>query len=418
MKCFNCGKETNEYLCLDCRTEEILDRIFEQIRYFKPEACTNVYLLEYASSLSEERGERKCIPDILDLFSAEVSAYYYCLYDWISSNEQFEKSAEEYLSKYAWAEKKSQVLISYLLKKYIRNDFVKPRAWCDWIMEADGVYCELYAHAATYFAMIAEYDLADHAVNKGLACNMFLYSTKEYMVSMLEKQKIDTLRYRTKKPYWPITEERRRAVAMFYDEKGIAYPRIEGKPHKVMEDAFEPIAECFELPESYCAFWCSAAFSIANAKPIYQIASVKVSNGCIGDTFQSYVRPWDGSAGRKAAAKEAGVPLAVIEGAEDVDQVMPKFFAFVGDNVLVSTGALGTQAKLISRAARYSGMKRISNEFFDLLDMAADTDSNFDLKNNNREFLLEYFSIVEGSSALDKAKANVLLCEALKNYEE
>jgi hypothetical protein len=328
----------------------------------------------------------------LALFSQDISEYYQCLYFWISGNEQFETAAEDFIVNHAWAEQKSQSLIYYLLKKYIRNDFVKPRIWCDWIAEAEGVYCELYAQAAMYFSMIAEYDLADQMIDKGLACNIYLYSTKENMQIALEKQKNDTLRYRTKKPYWPNTEERRRAVAMFYDEKGISYPRIDSKPKKISEDEFEPIEECFELPDNYCTFWCAEAFSLAASKPIYQIAAVKVADGKILDTFQSYVRPWDGSNGRKAAAKEAGVPLSVIEGADDVDQVMIRFFDFTEDAVLVSTGALGNQAKLISRAARYTGLKRISNEFFDLLDMAAEADSKFDFENNNREFLLKFFN--------------------------
>ena len=47
MKCFNCGNETNEYLCPNCHTEEILDKVFEQIRFYKPEICENPYLAEY-----------------------------------------------------------------------------------------------------------------------------------------------------------------------------------------------------------------------------------------------------------------------------------------------------------------------------------------------------------------------------------
>lgn len=268
-----------------------------------------------------------------------------------------------------------------------------------------------------YFAMIAEYDLADQMTDKGLSCERFLFSTKETMQVSLEKQKKDTLRYRNGTPYWPKTEERRRAVAMFYDEKGITYPRIDSKPVKVPENEFEPIMECFDEPDSYCAFWCAEAFCVSAAKPIYQIAAVKVEDGKVSDSFQSFVCPWDGSISRKAAAKEAGVPLSVIEGAEDVDQVMRKFFGFVGDAVLVSTEALGNQAKLISRTARYSGMKAIPNEFYDLLDLAAETDSKFDLANSNRAFLLQYFGIAEGTDSLGKAGANIALYEALKKYE-
>lgn len=417
MKCLNCGKETTMYLCSDCRTEEVLERIFEQIRFYKPEVCENPFLAEYVATLSEERAERNCIPDILSLFSDSVSEYYYCLYDYMRGKDDFFLSAERYLENHEWKEKKSQILISYLLRKYIRNDFIKPRKWCDWIIESDSVYCELYDHAAMYYAMIAEYDYADLAADKGLACEDFLYSTKEKMIEALQQRKIDTHRYRTKKPYWPTTEERRRAVAMFYDEKGISYPRIANKPSKVPEDAFAPIAECFDVPESYCAFWCAEAFSVTSSKPIYQIAAIKVSKGESVDSFLSYIRPWDGIVGRKSAAKEAGVSLDVIESAEDVDQVMAKFFAFVENNVLVSTGALGAQAKLISRAARYSGMNSISNEFFDVLDMAADTDPDFDFENNTREFLLQHFGIEEGKDALEKAKVNMLLLEALKNYD-
>lgn len=416
MKCFCCGTETWEYLCANCRTEEILDRVFEQIRYYKPDTCENPYLAEYVATLDEERSERNCIPEILKLFPEEVAEFYRCYYYWFTGNEQFESAAHDYLAKHPWELKKSQIIIYCLLKRYIRNDFIVPRKWCDWISENEEIYCELYALAAMYFAMIAEYDLADQMVDRGFACSRFLFGNGESMKVTLEKQKADTLRYRTKKPYWPNTEVRRRAVAMFYDEKGISYPRIDSKPEKIPEEAFTPIEECFDLPECYCAFWCAEAFDLAPVKPIYQIAAARVEDGVITDTFQSYIRPWDGIISRRSAAKAAGVPLSEIEGAEDVDQVMVKFFAFVGDAVLVSTGALGNQSKLISRAARYTGMKQIPNEFFDLLDMAAETDSRFDLENNNREFLLQYFRIPEGPDALGKAQANVAICKALKKY--
>lgn len=152
------------------------------------------------------------------------------------------------------------------------------------------------------------------------------------------------------------------------------------------------------------------------AKGIYQIAAVKVRNGVITEDFQKLIRPWDGVAGRKDAAKKAGVDLSVIEGAEDVDLIMPKFFVFVGNDVLVSTEALGNQAKLISRAARYAGMREIKNEFCDLLDLAADTSTEFDLANNTREHLLTYFSLIDGKTALEKAKINKQLYDALKSY--
>ena len=206
---------------------------------------------------------------------------------------------------------------------------------------------------------------------------------------------------------------------MFYDEKGIKYPRIENKPEKIKENEFAPIKECYkEKLDSYCAFWCSEAFSVSAAKGIYAVAAVKVVDGNIVDSFESFIRPWDGTNSRKYAAKEANVDLEIIENADDVDLVIPKFFDFVGEDVLVSTGALGNQSKLLSRAARYSGTREIKNEFYDILDLAADTSDEFDLANNTREFLLSYFSVTEGITALGKAEVNVELYNKLINYGE
>ena len=418
MKCFNCGKETSDYLCSQCRREETLETVFFQILYFKAETCENAYLLEYADSLSDEKGVKDCIPDLLSCFPAEIAEYYTCIYYCKAKKELFELAAIQYLNAHDWAENNSQQIISYLLGFYVPNNFIKPREYCDWIAESQDACAELCAKAAEYYAMIAEYDLSDQMVEKGVKCDRFIYSDAERMRATFEKQTAKTNGYRTKKPYWPTTEERRRAVAMFYDEKGISYPRIESKPAKTPENEFEPIHECFELPDSYCAFWCAEAFSIASSKPIYQIAAVKVADGKILDEFQSFIRPQDGTPSRKSAVKEAGVSLSVIEGAEDVDQVMVKFFEFVGDAVLMSTGALGEQAKLLGRAARYTGMKRIPNELYDLLDLAAETDGTFDLENNNRSYILNALNLAEGKDALGKAKANINIYEALKNYGE
>ncbi len=423
MKCLSCGKSADTFLCCACQTKEILDRVFNEIRFYKPENCENPYLAEYASGLSEKYAERDVIPAILDLFDFEISEFYYCQYYRMRRDARFEEAATAYLQIHDLAEISTQNVLYDLIESYIPNDFIKPKKWCEIVAESENLCCELYAVAAKYFAMIGEYDLADAVADKALEqCKdigrgVFLFYSPENMISKLEKQKEDTSRYRTKKPYWPATEERRRAVAMFYDEKGIKYPRIENRPEKIKESEFAPINECFDddLTE-YCAFWCADAFGLTAAKGIYQIAAVKVRDGKITEEFQHLIRPWDGPTDRKDAAKKAGVELSVIESAEDVDQVMPRFFSFVGDDVLVSTGALGNQAKLISRAARYAGMKEIKNEFYDLLDLAADTSADFDLANNTREYLLNHFSIEEGKTALEKARINKRVYDELVSY--
>ena len=426
MKCLNCGTMNEHYLCDLCVDADVLDKIFGQIRFYKPETCENPYLAELVSGFTEKYAERDIIPEILEQFDFEISEYYYCQYYRMRRDNRFEEAAIAYLQNHVLKDIRTQNVLYDLIESYIPNDFIMPKKWCELIMETENLCCELYAVAAKYLAMIGEYEASDAVVDKAMEiCKQFgkgtyLFCSPENMVTRLEKQKLDTQRYRTKKPYWPATEERRRAVALFYDEKGIKYPRIESKPAKVLESEFEPIEECYEDElVDYCGFWCSEAFSISSVKCIYQIGAVKVVDNEIADTFEAFIRPWDGGKNaRKAAAKEVGVPLEVIESAEDVDLVMPKFFEFAGNHVLVSTGALGNQAKLMSRATRYAGMKAIKNEFYDLLDLAADTSDEFDLANNTREYLLSHFSISEGKSALEKAQINKQLYDALMSYGE
>lgn len=425
MQCLNCGKENEYLLCSDCLSEKVLDEVYNGIRLYKPETCENEYIRAYVESFENPYASRDHLPEIFELFDEHTTKYYYCRYYKLVKDEKFEEAAISYLDSHNIEEDKTQLVLCDLLDSYLRNDFVKPRKWCEMITKTEELCCELYYRAAQYFAMTGDYDVAERLIANSLkkcndpAYNRFLIYSREKEIESLEKLRKDNERYRTKKPYWPTTEERRRAVAAIYDDKGISYPRITSKPQKVKESEFTPINEYFDnAPEDYCAFWCAEAFSLSAAKGIYQIAAVKVRNGKIEDTFQSLIRPWDGPADRKDAAKKAGVDIDVINAAEDVDQVMKKFFAFVEDAILVSTGALGNQAKLISRAARYTGMNKIENEFYDLLDYAADVSEEFDMQNNTREFLLSHFELDEGKDALGKAENNVRIFEKLREMEE
>ena len=98
MRCLNCGRETNLYLCENCQTEPILVKVFNEIRFYKPDTCTNPFLAEYASTLTEKYEERNCIPEILDYFDFKISEYYYCQYYQMRRDPRFENAAESYLA--------------------------------------------------------------------------------------------------------------------------------------------------------------------------------------------------------------------------------------------------------------------------------------------------------------------------------
>ncbi len=98
MKCLNCGCASEYYLCAACMNEAVLDKIFNEIRFFKPDTCENPYLLEFASGLTEKYAERDIIPDILKLFRPEISEFYACQYYRMRRDDRFENAAVTYLS--------------------------------------------------------------------------------------------------------------------------------------------------------------------------------------------------------------------------------------------------------------------------------------------------------------------------------
>jgi hypothetical protein len=385
---------------------------------------TTPFVHDLMKNYENPQNARPIMLEIMDLFPADVTEYYHCMYCRVTGNTAFEELAVSYLNSHDIYEWKSQKVLYSLLGFYIPDELLKARPWCDQIREINGLSFDLYSKAIEYYSKVGDYDIAELMLTRltqqinAPGYDSFLYSNTENAPKKIEKLFAEVQRYRTKNPYWPKTEARKRIVAEIYDAKGIAHPRI-NKPVVVNEAEFSPLKECSESElDDYCAFWCAEVFSVSGVKAVYQIAALKVRANKEIDAFQSYIKPWDGAAVKEAAAKAAGVDLTVIKSAEDVDLVMKRFLDFVGDDTLVSTDALGNQAKCISRVARYSGLFEIENPFFDLLDYAAEVSENFDMAHNNREYLLSSFGLTEGTDALSKAKLNVSIYNRLKALDK
>ena len=422
MQCLNCGRDSQSCLCEACRSQDILDKIIMEILYYKEDTCENEFLRSFMQRFENPKDARDDIPELLRLFEDETAAFSRCRYDAVLKRPSFEQEARAYLNTHPDWDWRRQWILLDLLRSYARNDFVKPRKWCDEILQTDGLSAELYESAAQYYGFVAEYDLAERAAEKMRACretDMVLFTKFDSLPALYERVMTDLTRYRTKKPYWPATEMGRRNLALVLDQKGIAHPRVTLRPPKIAESDFRPIDEWYgDNLADYCAFWCEEVPSIsAPAKDIFQIAAVRVRAGAVTEEFQSLVRPWKSMGWKRTLRSLLGENSQAVECADDVDLVIQAFFRFVQDDVLVSTQALGNQGKLLSRAARYSGMSEIQNKFLDLLDYAADCSEEFDLENNTRAYLLKHFSLEEGQDASEKAKTNVSLYENLKKLE-
>ena len=121
MNCLNCGKAAETFLCCDCRTPQILDVLFNDIRFYKPESCRNPYLAEYASGLTGKYAERDAIPAILQLFDFGVSEFYYCQYYRMRRDTRFEDAATKYLQTHELSDIRTQNVLYNLIESYMKS---------------------------------------------------------------------------------------------------------------------------------------------------------------------------------------------------------------------------------------------------------------------------------------------------------
>lgn len=426
MKCFSCGKETNDYLCSNCINEEALENIFGQLFMIKEENCDNPYILEYGKTLTEFKEIRNCIPEILNKFDSSVSDYYYCRYLKRTYNDNFEKYAINYLNSHDNYDFKKQTILYDLLKSYLRDDYEKPKFWCDIIVNDSNLSVELYDIASEYYSMVGDYDLGEKCIQYGkskLDSKEYLFSNKEFMTKSFEKMESLLERYKNGKPYWPNTEERRQKIKKIYDEKGIDYHNnsISVGVHRnrdnrrVKEKDFIAKNEWFDdIPNEYISFFCRGISGI-KVITLYDIGAVKIVDGKIVEEFYDIVNPWEEQKIRQAAAKNLHISVEELSQADSVDVAMKKFTNFIGDSLIISTEGLGLQKGILTRALRYAYYKELNNPIGDILDYAASKDSKFDFENNTRDFLLNYFELEDGENSLEKAKVNYKIVECLRN---
>ena len=78
MRCFNCGENSAEPLCENCRTEEVLSWLWKDLSKYDVQQAQSPYLIEYVLSLGESYDKKQLTSSILDLFEQDVT-YYRCL---------------------------------------------------------------------------------------------------------------------------------------------------------------------------------------------------------------------------------------------------------------------------------------------------------------------------------------------------
>lgn len=75
MYCLHCGTASQEPLCENCRTQEILEEIFYGILHYQAETCENGALRTYVESFDPPAKARSCFPELFALLDEKAAEF-------------------------------------------------------------------------------------------------------------------------------------------------------------------------------------------------------------------------------------------------------------------------------------------------------------------------------------------------------
>ena len=100
---------------------------------------------------------------------------------------------------------------------------------------------------------------------------------------------------------------------------------------------------------------------------ITEIGAVKIKNGKITDSFSTFVNPMEPIS--YEITKLTGITDEMVKDAPNINEVLPKFFDFFADSILVAHNA-NFDVGFIRKAASNAGLKHIKNTVIDTVELA------------------------------------------------
>ncbi len=217
--------------------------------------------------------------------------------------------------------------------------------------------------------------------------------------------------YKTIKVYG--TQRQMLQIMTQLDLMGIDYEELEDGMPGTMTELKAPTFD------SFVAFDIehTGTFGIANgdAEPeIIEIGAVKVVNGVITEKFDELANP-----GRKIVPRIARLTHITDEMVADkpsVDEIIRRFKAFVGDDILIGHNIKGCDIPHITRAARRAGVN-FDNSFLDTKPLALSIKDAKGWSDVKLTTLSAYYGIAQNEAhrAWCDAEANALVYIELKN---
>lgn len=118
--------------------------------------------------------------------------------------------------------------------------------------------------------------------------------------------------------------------------------------------------------DSYVAYDFETTGLSAVSDAIIEIGAVKVVDGVEVETFQEFVRPYEGAAVSARITDLTGITPLDVAGAREIGEVLPDFMAFAGNLPMLGYNSVSFDHAFLQRAAKLTG-QRVRNEQFDVM---------------------------------------------------
>lgn len=172
--------------------------------------------------------------------------------------------------------------------------------------------------------------------------------------------------------YTPDALEKRTAFLLNHSACVIAYYNGEvGTTRSLIDQAYrQGLETVVGIPtrryENYIAYDFETTGLSSTADAIIEIGAVKVIGGVETETFQSFVRPYEGAELRERITQLTGITPQNVAEAPALAEVLPAFLAFAEGLPMLGYNSIAFDHAFLQRAGKLCG-HRIRNEQFDVM---------------------------------------------------
>ena len=386
--CLNCGKETDGYLCDQCRGQVDLEELCGRIMAYRPGIGENAIWDGIAAGMEKPYAFRDVVLTIAEDLPSPRKEYWAAIC-YAGNGANVRKDSREWLYE-TYERIKTQeglnreevnrikgMVLGALFMDYRYED---AEVLAGELLEEKELPTQGYYNLADFYSKTRRYDEADDAINGAKE----VYG-EELIDTVFKSIAEKNRKYREaeatgKKEYMPAPrenrEEARKAYVDFLASIGIdaempdpSTPR-RNIPQAIPKDQYPNPKEIRDANfDSFVAYDLETTGLSPNTDSIIEIGAIKVVNGEIVESgefvFQEFVKPFKKSI-REEVTELTGITKEDVRDARQMWEVFPDFMKFVGDNILVGYHSIKFDSRFLVRAGRYSSIV-MENPQFDVV---------------------------------------------------